>query len=70
MFELHYVVDLNELNDDDDDDNHPCHIFCQSVEGFLGGSTPKMAISYTVQTVIMSNYLVPELHDLSLCRLR
>ena len=47
MFELHYVVDLNELNDDDDDDNHPCHIFCQSVEGFLGGSTPKMAISYT-----------------------
>jgi len=27
--------------------NHPCQILCQSVKGFLGGSAPKMAISYT-----------------------
>ena len=27
--------------------NQPCQILCQSVKGFLGGSTPKMAISYT-----------------------
>ena len=27
--------------------NHACQILCQSVKGFLGGSAPKMAISYT-----------------------
>jgi len=27
--------------------NHPCQILCQSVKGFLRGSTPKSAISYT-----------------------
>ena len=27
--------------------NHPCQILCQSVKEFLGGSAPKMAISYT-----------------------
>ena len=27
--------------------NHPCQILCQSVKGFLGGSTPETAMSYT-----------------------
>jgi len=27
--------------------NHPCQILCQSVKVFLGGNTPKCAISYT-----------------------
>jgi len=27
--------------------NHPCQISCWSVKGFLGGRTPKSAISYT-----------------------
>ena len=27
--------------------NHTCQILCQSVKGFLGGNTPKSAISYT-----------------------
>jgi len=27
--------------------NHRCQILCQSVKGFLGGSAPKMVISYT-----------------------
>jgi len=28
--------------------NHPCQILFKSVKEFLGGSTPKMAISYTI----------------------
>ena len=27
--------------------NHPCKILCRSIEGFLRGSTPKSAISYS-----------------------
>ena len=32
--------------------NHPCQILCQSVKRFLGGSAPKMAISYTFWTTL------------------
>ena len=32
--------------------NHPCQVLCQSVKGFLRGSTPKSAISYTFWTTL------------------
>jgi len=32
--------------------NHSCQICCQLVKGFLGGSTPKSAISYTFWTTL------------------
>jgi len=44
--------------------NHPCQMLCKSVKGFLGGSTPKSAISYT-----FSNYPRKVCTALS-CRLR
>ena len=49
--------------------NHPCQILCKSAKEFLGGSTPKSAISYTFSNDPYNSYaLLCRLWSLKLCQ--